>query len=170
MTSRWLIVAPARSTVPSIGLWVGRNMGAKIVVGLDGGGAKFRALPYAKKLASLIGECELVLVHVVEWSPFTFQTAQENAERHKRREEEVAEATRTILDPAIEPLRREGFAARGVVKHGKVAEVLDQIAAEEGADQIVIGRSAGEGLAERVFGSTTESLVRHANVPVTVVG
>jgi nucleotide-binding universal stress UspA family protein len=41
-------------------------MGAKIVVGLDGTDAGNRAVSHAKKLASLIGECELILAYVVE--------------------------------------------------------------------------------------------------------
>lgn len=145
-------------------------MSAKIVVGLDGGGSKCRALPFARKLAGLIGQCELIVVHVVEWSPFSFETAQDNAERHKRREEEVASALEQIVTPAVQALNDQGISARGLVRHGQVSEVLDQIAVEEGADQIVIARSTKEGLTERVFGSSAEKLVSTASVPVTVVG
>lgn len=145
-------------------------MSAKIVVGLDGSDSAGRALAHAAKLAGLIGDCEIIAAHVVDWSPFTLQTAEENAERHKRCEQEIAEATRTVLDPVLQDVRGQGLRVRGVVEHGQVAEVLNQIASEHGADHIVIGRSAGGGLAERLFGSTAESIVRNAIVPVTVVG
>ena len=79
-------------------------MATKIVIGLDGTGTGERALTFAKNLASLIGDCELIAVYVIEWSPYSFQTAEENAERHKRREQEIATATQRIIDPAIKAL------------------------------------------------------------------
>lgn len=145
-------------------------MSAKIIVGLDDGGSGGRVLAYARKLAALLGQCELILVHVVEWSPFSFQTPEDNAERHQRRDEEIEEAVAKILTPAVEALERDGIAARGLVRHGQVSEVLSAVATDEGADQIVIGRSTKDGLAERVFGSSADDLVRNASVPVTVVG
>jgi len=145
-------------------------MSARIVVGLDGSDAESRAVAYAKKLAKLIGECELILVFVIEWSPYSFQTPEENAERHKRREEEIEAANTRVVTPAVEALRKEGFDVRGIVRHGHVADLLDQIAVAEGADQIVVARTGEHGLAQRVFGSSTANLVMHASVPVTVVG
>jgi len=145
-------------------------MSAKIVVGLDRGGTAGRALAHASKLAALIGDCELILVHVIEWSAFSFQTPDENAERHKRHDEEIAAARSELVDPAVAGLKAEGFAARGVVRHGQISEVIDAVAVEEGADQIVVGRASDEGLAERLFGTSTEKLVGTASVPVTVVG
>lgn len=145
-------------------------MPAKIVVGLDGAEGESRAVIHAKKLAKLIGECELILVYVIEWSPYTFQTAEENAERHKRREEELTLAQTRIIDPAVESAAKDGFTARGVVRHGNVADLLESIARTEQADQIVIARTADRGLASRIFGSAATSLVMHASVPVTVVG
>ena len=57
-------------------------MTVKIVVGVDGEGTGDRALDYAKEMAGFIGDCELLVVYVIEWSPFTFQTPEENAQRH----------------------------------------------------------------------------------------
>lgn len=144
-------------------------MATKIVIGLDGTGTGERALTFAKNLASLIGDCELIAVYVIEWSPYSFQTAEENAERHKRREQEIATATQRIIDPAIAALTSEGLKARGLVRHGDVADTLIRISEEEGAAQIVVCRSSEGGFAKRIFGSATVSLVMHASVPVTVV-
>ena len=58
-------------------------MSAKIVIGLDGSGSGERAVAYAKKQAKLIGKCELIAVYVIEWSPYSFQTPEENEERHQ---------------------------------------------------------------------------------------
>ncbi|MFQ6551867.1 universal stress protein [Aestuariibius insulae] len=145
-------------------------MSAKIVVGLDGGGSGNRAVDYAKKLAGQIGSCELILVYVIEWSPFTFQTPEENEERHKRREEEISAAQSRIIQPALDRLADEGIPIRGIVKHGDVAETLDRVAKQEKADQIVVARTSETGMIRRIFGSSTANLVMHSTVPVTVVG
>ncbi|NDR55312.1 universal stress protein [Aliiruegeria sabulilitoris] len=142
----------------------------KIVVGLDGSGSGSRAVDYARKLGSLIGECELILVYVVEWSPFTFQTPEENAERHKRREEEIKMAMDRVVTPAVNAAKEAGHTVRGIVRHGDVADLLDDIAVKEGASQIVVARTSESGITQRIFGSSTANLVMHASVPVTVVG
>lgn len=145
-------------------------MTVKIVVGLDGTETGERALNFAKDMASRIDACELIAIYVIEWSPFTFQTAEENAQRHKRREEEIALATSRIVEPAVTALRDAGFTARGIVRHGDVAETLDKLTVENGGSQIIVGRASADGFAKRVFGSSTQNLVMHASVPVTVVG
>jgi nucleotide-binding universal stress UspA family protein len=142
----------------------------KIVIGLDGTETGDHALAFAKKLASRIDKCELLVVYIIEWSPFTFQTAEENAQRHKRREEEIALANARIIEPALTTLKDAGFTASGVVRHGDVAETLNKITVENGGSQIIVGRMSANGISKRLFGSSTQNLVMHADVPVTVVG
>ncbi len=144
-------------------------MKAKIVVGLDGHDSGERALAFAKKQAEMIGECELIVLYVVEWSPFSFQTAEENAQRSKRRGEEVAMAKERVIDPAIAGLEGPGMTVSGLVKHGDVADTINRVAKEHKASQIVVGRASDGGLARRIFGSATSNLVMGADVPVTVV-
>ncbi len=145
-------------------------MTTKLLIGLDGHSSGEKALAYGKRMASLIGDCELVVVYVIEWSPYSFQTAEENAERHKRREEEIALATSRVVDPAVASLKKAGIKARGIVRHGKVADTLDAVAVEEKVNQIVVCRSSDGSLASRIFGSATATLVMNASVPVTVIG
>ena len=144
-------------------------MTTKLVIGVDGHGSGERALAYAQNLASLIGDCELLVAFIIEWSPYSFQTAQENAERHKRREEEISKATTRIVDPAVKKLIDLGFKAAGIVRHGDVADTLNTISQEKNADQIIVGRMSEGGIAKRIFGSSTSNLVMSASVPVTVV-
>ncbi|CAN0595409.1 unnamed protein product [Ectocarpus sp. 12 AP-2014] len=145
-------------------------MTSKIVIGLDGTDTGERALAFAKDLASKIDACELLVIYVIEWSPFTFQTAEENAERHKRRDEEISLAMSRVVDPAVNALNDAGFTASGLVRHGDVAETLNRLTVENGALQIIVGRASSDGFAKRFFGSSTQNLVMHADVPVTVVG
>ncbi len=144
-------------------------MSTKLVVGLDGHVSGQRALAYGKRLAELIDACELLVVYVVEWSPYSFQTAEENAERHKRREQEIALAMERMVEPAVEQLKASGLNARGIVRHGDAAGTLIAVAEEEGAAQIIVARSSDGGFVQRVFGSVASNLVMTASVPVTVV-
>ena len=144
-------------------------MTTKLLVGLDGHDSGERALAHAQALAKLIGDCELVLAYVIEWSPFAFQTAEENAQRHKRREEEIQLAFDRIVYPAVKAVQADGQQASGVVQHGHVSDTLDKLARKHKAEQIIVARVAETGLGARIFGSSTANLVMQARVPVTVV-
>lgn len=144
-------------------------MTVKIVIGLDGTDTGERALAFAKDLVSRMDDAELLAAYVIEWSPFTFQTAEENAQRHKRREEEIELAMGRVVTPAITSIQEAGFKVSGLVRHGDVAETLNRIALENGATQIIVGRASADGFTKRIFGSSTQNLVMHADMPVTVV-
>lgn len=144
-------------------------MSTKLVIGLDGHSSGERALEFGKTLSALIGACELHVVYVIEWSPFSFQTPEENEARHVRREEEIETATTRVVEPAVATLKAAGLSAVGHVRHGNVADTLDAVAKKLGASQIIVGRSTESGLSKRLFGSSTANLVMEASVPVTVV-
>ena len=140
-----------------------------IVVGLDGSEAGARALAFAKQQAMRIDDCAITLCYVIEWSPFSFQTPEENEMRHRRREEELKLAHDRILDPAVNATAAEGFKTEGIVRHGDAAEILERIAVERKASQIVVGRTGQRGLRERLFGGVSGRLVATATVPVTII-
>jgi nucleotide-binding universal stress UspA family protein len=144
-------------------------MTTKLVVGLDGHASGEKALVYASRLARLIGDCELVVAYIVEWSPFSFQTAEENAQRHKRREKEIDTAMERVVNPAVKHVTDSGLKARGLVRHGDVSDTLIAISKAEGAEQIIVARASKGGFAQRLFGSSSSNLVMSSNVPVTVV-
>lgn len=140
---------------------------ALLIVGLDGSPGGEKAVEHARSILGPGGS--LKLVYVIEWSPFTFQTPEENAARHKRREEEIAVAKSRVIAPALAALEELGVAADGVVRHGDAADILDEEAVRGGASGIVIARTSASGLKSRIFGSVAANLVMHASVPVTVV-
>ena len=140
-----------------------------LVVGLDGSDASERVLAFAKRQAGAMEAARIVLCYVIEWSPFTFQTAEENEQRHRRREEEIDLARERVLDPAVRAARAEGFEVEGVVRHGDAAQILDRLATEQGAAQIIVGRIGASGLAGRIFGGVSGRLVASASVPVTII-
>ena len=147
-------------------------MANTIMVGIDGSEDSRRAVKFAASQAKS-SNARLVLAYVIEWSPYTFNTPEENEERHQRREEELKTAHKRVLDPEVKSLESQGIKAAGVVRHGHVADVLLQLGKEQSVNQIVVGRighatvsSLGMTL---VFGSVAAKLIQLAEVPVTVV-
>ncbi|MGO4916886.1 universal stress protein [Pseudogemmobacter sp. W21_MBD1_M6] len=140
-----------------------------LVVGLDGSASGGKALAFAEDRAKAIGDCLIVVCYVIEWSPFTFQTPEENEQRHKRREEEIKTARERVLDPAIAAGKAADLNIEGHVFHGDAADILDDLAVKRGASQIIIGRVGARGLKERLFGGVAGRLVASASVPVTII-
>ena len=143
-------------------------MPQKIVVGFDGSESANRALEFAVDRAKAQGG-SVLLVHVLEWSPYSFLTPTEREGRHMRRSGELARAQSALIDPVLSRLGDAGVPVEASVKYGHIAEVLAASAKEAGANQIVIGRTGHSGMASRIFGSVAGSLAQAAPVPVTIV-
>jgi nucleotide-binding universal stress UspA family protein len=143
-------------------------MGLVFLVGVDCSNCSNRALEYAAERAEG-KDSKLVIAHIIEWSPFTFSTPQENEERHKRREEELKRAHVDIVDPLVKQFRDKGLDVEGVVRHGHAAETLIRIANEVEATNIVIGRKGESRFKKQLFGSVASAMVQIADRPVTVV-
>lgn len=139
------------------------------IVGLDGSDAGERALAFAKDRARAVGEATIIICYVIEWSPFAFQTAEENAQRHQRREAEIALAQERVLDPALKPALAEGYDIAGLVRHGNAASILHALARHQNATQIIIGRASNQGLRARLFGGVAAKLATTSTVPVTII-
>ena len=143
-------------------------MSKVLLVGIDCSDCAERALEYAADWAAAIG-CELVVAHVIQWSPFSFTTPQENEERHARREAELDRAHGEVIDPVVKRLRDRGLNVRGVIRHGHPAETLCDVAEEIGATHIVVGKTGSSRIRAQLFGSVSHSLVQISKQPVTVV-
>ena len=139
-----------------------------LLLGIDCSECSDRAIDHAAKWAKA-SNIRLYVVHVIEWSPFSFNTAQENAERHKRYEDELERARSQIIDPIIERLHNEGVDAEGVIRHGHPAETISALAMELNATNIIIGRTGQSPIKTKLFGSVASTLVQISSEPVTVV-
>lgn len=138
------------------------------LVAYDGSAASERALTFGAERARASG-AQLLLAHVLEWSPYSFLSAEEVAERHKRRNAEVGRAETVILEPMRKKLAAQGLSVESVVRYGHVAEVLCDLAKEHGATQMIVGRTGEKGLQARLFGSVAGMLAQAAPVPCTIV-
>ena len=143
-------------------------MSVVLMVAVDCSECGDRAIEYAAEHARESG-ARLYVTHIIEWSQFSFSTVQENAERHKRREEELQRAHSEIVDPIVDRLKAEGLDAQGLVRHGHVADTLNALAKSKGVSNIILGRQGSSKLKSHVFGSVGSRLVQSADCPVTVV-
>ncbi len=138
------------------------------LVGVDCSECGDRALEYAMQKAEKYGS-KILVAHVIEWSPYSFNTVEENAVRHKRREAELDRAQSEVIDPVVARLREKGIEASGVVRHGHIAKTLKMLADENEVNTIVIGRQGASNMVAQLFGSVSGTLVQIADQPVTVV-
>jgi nucleotide-binding universal stress UspA family protein len=143
-------------------------MSDKLLVAIDGSDGGRRALNAAVQHASLTNS-DLVLSYVIEWTPYSFHTPEELAERHKRRESEIERAHESILSSESAVAIAEGIKVETVVRHGKIADTLIELAKEYGVSQIYIGRLGESRVQSMLFGSVTAALIQTSEVPVTVV-
>lgn len=143
-------------------------MSGSYVVGLDGSEPAKRAAYYAAEQASRSGS-KLVLVHIIEWSGYDFMGPEEAAERNKMRDEEIAGSQAEILLPVVEDLSIAAHDIVTIVRHGHAASTLLEVAAEQNASHICLGRKGMSRLKALLFGSTAHAVAQLASVPVTVV-
>lgn len=143
-------------------------MAQLLLVGIDNSACCQRSVEYAAELAGA-AKASLLVLHVIEWSPYSFNTASENEVRHKRREEELQRAYAELVDPVVALLTAKGLKVEGMVRHGHPAKTLNDIANERGADSIIIGRKGSSRMTAQLFGSIPSTLVQIADIPVTVV-
>jgi nucleotide-binding universal stress UspA family protein len=110
---------------------------------------------------------ELVLLHVASESPLwreTLGTPQVRAVFEAQRKW----AADALAERAV-ALAGQGVSARCLVKVGVPWEEIVRVAADEGADMIVMGTQGRTGLDRLLLGSVTERVVRRAPCPVLTV-
>ncbi len=141
---------------------------SEILIGVDRSDHSRRAVEFAVARA-LERDGSVVIVHVIPWSPFSFNTPTENEHRHAQKAAEIAAATEQVIDPLRELVREAGVPVEVVVRHGDPVDTIIHLAGERRSDHIVLGRTGDSRVRQAIFGSTPAHLVAEAPVPVTVV-
>lgn len=139
-----------------------------VLIGIDNGDASTRAVQFVLQVTDP-ADTELCLVHVIHWSPFSFNTPEENDERHRRREREIEAADVQVVQPMLHLVETAGRHAKTEIRHGNPSETLLDLAEQYQAAHVVVGRTGDSGLRQAIFGSVASRLVHHATIPVTVV-
>jgi nucleotide-binding universal stress UspA family protein len=127
------------------------------------------AVPAAAKLARLLG-ARVVCLHVVEpvVQPIGFAPVSEPMPAPELGERLEESAARDM--PAFSKSEEfAGLEVEDMLAHGDPAAEIVRVAKERGAGLIVISSHGRTGLGRIIFGSTAESVVRHAHCPVLVV-
>ena len=138
------------------------------VVAIDDSKESAKAASYALQCATAAG-AELKILHVLEWSPYTFLTPEELSERHKRRAEELKRAQSAICDPLVKSLGASSVPIDTEVRYGNIADVIKTYCDEVKASQLFLGRHSGSRIGTRIFGSVPATVIQISDVPVTVV-
>ena len=143
-------------------------MSDKFIVAFDGSEASERALDFAVSEAKHL-DATIIVVHVLEWLPYSFLTVQELQERHKRREEEMKRAKTQLLEPILESLKDCGAKVEINVQYGQVAETLVDLIKQKDAKQVLLGRTGRSDMSRLVFGSVVSNMAQVSPVPCTIV-
>ncbi|MDN5761901.1 MAG: universal stress protein [Microlunatus sp.] len=139
-----------------------------IIVGVDLSDSSTRAVELATRIARSL-DLPLIIVHVIPWSPYSFQTQAENDYRPRERKAEIAAAEEQVIEPMVALTKDLEKPVETLVRHGKPSDLLIDIAEERKAAHLIVGRTGDSGLKVSLFGSVASRLVQHAPVPVTVV-
>jgi len=134
-----------------------------VIIGIDSSAASVATAQWVA--TTLAAEAELVLVQVIEPPPrsafLVVDTPLDLLETDARvdAENELNEVARTI-----------GRVARTEVRVGRASAVIAQLATDCGADLIVVGAHSARARESLWLGTTADTLVRSADVPVLVAG
>lgn len=134
----------------------------KLIVPTDFSSCSHPALAAAAELQERSG-AEVLLLHVTEpaYEGLRVQTGELHAQMKQAAEAE------------LKKLAADHFASaaklRWLIKEGRPADVICQVAAAEQADAIIIPTHGHSGLKHVLLGSVAEKIVRHAPCSVLVV-
>lgn len=121
-----------------------------IAVGVDGSPNSRQAFDWAAQLAGALG-AELVLVHAVGLLEHRDDPDHRDASEWLGR------------------LRASSVSLERVIRDGDPVMVLESVAAERGADLVVVGSRGIGGAPSLLLGSTSSQLLQRSTVPVVVV-
>lgn len=138
-----------------------------IVLGLDGSPGSEAALDWCVRYAPAF-DAEVVsvfalnpLISVIPAPVLPDESPMWEAQAVKQMADELREWCRALA--------ASGVPSRTCVARGTPFEVLEQVADDEDAILIVVGRSGRGGIAEMLLGSVPHTLTHHALRPVLVV-
>lgn len=142
----------------------------RIVVGVDGSEQAAGALAWAIALARSVS-AEIIAVFAIP-PPRHYEFGAGYAAPVMPREldpEWRAETKRAFEQSWCGPLHDSGVRYRTVVRDGRAAPAIAEVADREDADLVVVGRRGRGGVAELVLGSVSHELTHRCSRPVVLV-
>lgn len=142
-------------------------MGDRVLVPIDGSEQSWRALEYA--LESRPADDEVVVLHVINPVEGVYAGDAMTGDYWEGWYDNAEARAERLFEEAREVAGDRSDEIRTVHETGRPARTIVEFADENGADHIVIGSHGRSGVSRILLGSVAESVVRRAEVPVTVV-
>lgn len=117
-----------------------------VLVGVDGSDSSRRAMAFACERARQL-DLELLVVHVIPWSPYSFNTPTENEYRHAQKQFEIDAAQDQVVKPARALAEEAGVPVEGLVRHGDPIDLLLDLATSKDVSHIVVAAPETAGCA-----------------------
>ncbi len=161
------VVAHGRGTVVVVPELLPPVEPRRVVVGVDGSEPGARALAHAVDEASTVGgSVTVVTAWTVEVEDGVVVT-EPGTERWQRVQDRLVDSSRSALAAAREA--HPDVPVDVVVRNGRPATAVLDVAREVGADLLVVGRRGRGGFAELLMGSVSRTVAQRASTPVAVV-
>lgn len=134
-----------------------------ILLAVDGSENSLRATDEAVKIASLIPDCQIIVVFVADFSK------SKNEILHAQGKEELEYARRKKMIPVEEKINSKNINYQLKILRGNPGPTIIEHADQEKADMVVIGSRGLNTLQEMVLGSVSHEVMKNANCPVLIV-
>jgi nucleotide-binding universal stress UspA family protein len=148
----------------------------KILVCVDGSKQSMKAVEEAVKIAGGCNVNEVTIIHVCEnkldWSgiPYEGSVTREDMERFRKSLEQCNyENNEKVMSEAKEIFERNNIRVNEIFKEGHPAQVIADVANEEGYDMVVIGSRGLGGLKKLFLGSVSSAVIQEVKSNVYVV-
>ena len=139
----------------------------KVLIPLDFSDDSRRALVYGMALAASTGAQVSLLTVIEDRFPYPelFAWDHPDEEFYKSMRERALHHMEELLQGTAEP----GTTVERLVVRGRPRQEIVAVAADVGADLIVLARHGSSGIRHAFMGSTAESVLRHARCPVLML-
>ncbi|GED20847.1 MULTISPECIES: universal stress protein [Bacillales] len=135
----------------------------RLLLAVDGSENSLRATDEAVKIASLISDCRIEIIYVVDYSK------SKNEILHSQGKEELEYTRRKILSPIEEKVKSKNIEYKLEILHGYPGPTIIEYANKEKVDMVVIGSRGLNSLQEMVLGSVSHKVMKRVNCPALIV-
>ena len=134
-----------------------------ILLAVDGSEHSLRATKEAIKIASLVNDCAIEVVYVVDYSKSKDEVL------HSQGKEELDLSRRKKLLPIEEQLKSSDLSYHLKLLHGEPGPAIVDYANKENFDLVIIGSRGLNSLQEMVLGSVSHKVIKRVKCPVLIV-
>jgi universal stress protein A len=141
---------------------------SRILHATDFSKASARALNEAINLAKQ-NRAELLVVHVIEPTPYVAGDELGSAEIYTKLEETARQDAEASMSKLLKRLKKSNLKARGLLLMGSADDQIVNAAKSKKANMIVIGTHGRTGLSKLLMGSVAGKVISLATCPVLTV-